>query len=390
MTNPNQSPAKTSLHEQIEQISSLLNSLRPRLVEAEAELSDRLAAINTFEFKLRSRIAKLTEKLDKLDAEIQELKRQMRWLGEGWQTDPENEADAWASGKTASESGKYRYHTASKAPRQMLAEEEKVSLKQLYRRFHPDMAVDEADREYRTQMMWAINAAYAAGNLEKLEQLLLEPDAPHTIAVQSDEEQLDLLTRELTRVQNRLQEIEDELARLDKHKSAVMMRRQEEVARKGRDWFGKVSAQLREDIAKRQIERAVLEEQLATMEDEMGEETAVFLTLKQSRRQGKLRFSFTESSGQISTRLFRRTTVAVKIIPGVAHILCRKHTRPTLFAIFPRANLKGIALILAVLRRWIGQPRFYHIVSRRLNFTIGVNKRLPAKIKRAVPQGHIK
>ncbi len=157
MTNPNQSPAKTSLHEQIEQISALLNSLRPRLVEAEAELSDRLAAISAFEFKLRSRIAKLTDKLDKLDAEIQELKRQMRWLGEGWQTDPENEAAAWASGKSASESGEYRYHTAPKAPRQTLAEEEKVSLKQLYRqlarRFHPDMAVDEADRDYRTQMM---------------------------------------------------------------------------------------------------------------------------------------------------------------------------------------------------------------------------------------------
>ncbi len=279
MTNPNQSPAKTSLHEQIEQINGLLATLRPRLVEAEAELSERLAAISAFEFKLRSRIAKLTDKLDKLDAEIAELKRKMRWLGEGWQTDPENEAAAWAAGERAADSGEYRYRETPQEPRQTLGEEEKVSLKQLYRqlarRFHPDMAVDEADREYRTQMMWAINAAYAVGDLEKLEQLLLEPDVPHTIAIQSDVEQLELLTRELTRVQNRLQEIEDELALLDKHKSAVMMRRQEEVARKGRDWFAEVEAQLREDIAKRQIERDMLEEQLANMGDEFGEGTAV-------------------------------------------------------------------------------------------------------------------
>jgi len=150
-------------------------------------------------------------------------------------------------------------------------------LKQLYRqlarRFHPDMAIDEADRDYRTQMMMAINAEYAAGDLDKLEQLLLEPDAPHTITIQSEEEQLDLLIRELMRVQNRLQEIEDELARLDKHKSAVMMRRQEEVVQKGRDWFVEVETQLRKDIAKRQIERDVLETQLANMEE--FDETAV-------------------------------------------------------------------------------------------------------------------
>ena len=82
-----------------------------------------------------------------------------------------------------------------------------------------------------------------------------------------------MLTRELTRVQNRLEEIEDELARLDKHKSSVMMRQQEKVAQDGRDWFAEVEAQLREDIAHRQIEQEVLKEQLANME--AFDETAV-------------------------------------------------------------------------------------------------------------------
>ena len=84
-----------------------------------------MAAISAFEFKLRSRIAKLTDKLDKLDAEIQELKRKMRWLGEGWQTDAENEAAAWAAGKSATEEGEFRYHEVSQEPRQNLAEAEK-------------------------------------------------------------------------------------------------------------------------------------------------------------------------------------------------------------------------------------------------------------------------
>ncbi len=269
MVQSNKSPAKTSWHEQIEKIEMLLTRLRLRLVEAEAELAERLASIAAFEFKLRSRIAKFTDKLDKLDAAIEELKRKMRWLGEGWQTDAENEAAAWAAGQTASEAGDYRYRDVPKEPRHALGKKEKASLKKLYRqlarRFHPDMSIDEADRAYRTQIMMAINAAYAAGDLDKLEQLLLEPDAPHTIVIQSETEQLDLLTRELTRVQNRLQEIEDEMARLDKHKSTVMMQRQEQVARAGRDWFAEVEAQLREDVAQRQIEHDVLQEQLANV-----------------------------------------------------------------------------------------------------------------------------
>jgi hypothetical protein len=269
MTNQGFSPAKTNWHEQIEKIEAVLTRLRPRLVEEEAALAERLAAIAAFEFKLRARITKFTDKLDVLDAAIQELKRKMRWLGEGWQTDAENEAVAWAAGQTASEAGDYRYRDVPKEPRHALGKKEKASLKKLYRqlarRFHPDMAVDKADRDYRTQLMMAINAAYAAGNLDKLEQLLLEPDAPHTIVIQSEMEQLTLLTREMTRVQNRLQEIEDELAKLDKHKSSVMMQRQEQVARAGRDWFAEVEAQLQEDIAQRQIEHDVLEVQLATM-----------------------------------------------------------------------------------------------------------------------------
>ena len=99
-------------------------------------------------------------------------------------------------------------------------------LKQLYRRlarrFHPDLVLDETDRAYRTDMMMAINAAYAAGDLDALERLANEPD---TISYEprSPEELIAALQREVDHCRRRLAEISTEMTTLERHDSSRLI-----------------------------------------------------------------------------------------------------------------------------------------------------------------------
>ncbi len=59
------------------------------------------------------------------------------------------------------------------------------SLRDLYRiaarRFHPDLASDSADREWRAAMMRQVNAAFASGDSAALQTLLDQPAVTHPI-----------------------------------------------------------------------------------------------------------------------------------------------------------------------------------------------------------------
>lgn len=257
-------------------VQAELDLLLPKLVEAEAELAERLAAISAFEFKLRARVSRLTRKLDDLEEEIAALRRRLRWLEGDWPDEMESEAAAWAAGESAAE-GDYRYRepVQAKEAQQELNKDEKAELKQLYRqlarRFHPDLALNEADRAYRTELMMAINTAYAVADLAQLQQLAQEPDSVSDVDyARQDEKLFILLQRELTRVLRRMKEIEQELATLEKHQSAKYMRQAERAASTGRNWFAEMEQQLRESVVNRRMERDILVQKLADMEDDVG------------------------------------------------------------------------------------------------------------------------
>ena len=258
------------------ELEATLAALRPQLIDAETQLADRLAAIGAFEYKLRARLESLSHRLDALQEEIDDLRAELRRYQDAldWGDDvPAVRGErGWRfSGEEAASSGRYRYHKTAETPRPTLAAEQQATLKQLYRqlarRFHPDLALDEADRAYRTDLMMAINAAYAAGDLAALERLADEPDsaprAPH-----SDKELATALQREIDHCRRRLAEIAAELATLEGHDSARLLRRAERAAAEGRDLIAELAADLRRRINEKLVERDVLETQLEEMEQE--------------------------------------------------------------------------------------------------------------------------
>ncbi len=267
---------ETDWHELVEQLKKRLDKLRPRLVDSEAELAERLAAINAFEFELRSKVGHLTHKLEKIEAEVKKLQNKLRWLGDDWLNSEMYEFGEWSMGERASAHGDYRYRNEKTATveQQELDGKETAVLKTLYRklarRFHPDMGVDADDRAYRTQMMMAINAAYAAGDLEKLQELMDKPDAAQRIDFAQNEQLLaEALRRELNRLHDRLREIKKELGRLADHPSSKMLRGAKILAGEGKDYFARLAEQLHEKIARRQIERDILQTQIEQMDEEL-------------------------------------------------------------------------------------------------------------------------
>jgi chromosome segregation ATPase len=276
------SPAGGNWREEINKLQALLEELRPRLIEAEANLAERLALISAFEFQVRARLEPLTRRLDDLQAEIDELRQKLRryrddvsglldddgpekFSGEAWRFDEQSGAAA---------SGGFRYRAVPERKTVLLKADQLATLKQLYRqlarRFHPDLALDEADRAYRTDLMMAINAAYTAGDIDKLQRLALEPSFASTLP-QTDEELAESLQREVERCQRRLREIDQERATLENHDSTRLMKRAERAATLGRDLLDELAGDLRRRISEKLVERDVLEEQLDEVERSGGE-----------------------------------------------------------------------------------------------------------------------
>lgn len=261
-------PQDNNWREQIANARKHLEAIRTQLVETEAELAERLAGINRFEFNLRTNVGQLVKRLEALDKENGILRRTLRLRNEKW-GDMDGRTTHWhLSDFEASQTGKYRYRqAASPPPATPIDKSTKAEIKQIYRelaqRFHPDMGVDENDRVYRTQMMMAINAAYAARDLKKLHALALEPDAAYLIdTAQSDAQLYAAINQEVARCQRRLAEIEAELSQLLQHPSSQLMQQKTQAEIENRDFWAELEAQLLEQIARRQVERDVLKGEL--------------------------------------------------------------------------------------------------------------------------------
>ncbi len=263
--------------ERIFALEALLAELRPQLIDAETQLADHLAAIGAFEYRLRARLESLSRRLDALQEEIDSLRAALRHTQDAldWEDAPIHAGrgeKGWRyGGEEAAASGHYRYHQTTEAPRPALAAEQQAALKQLYRqlarRFHPDLTEDEATRAYRTDLMMAINVAYAAGDLAALQRLAEEPDAAPR-GPQTDEALAAALQREVDHCRRRLAEIAAELATLERHDSARLLRRAERAAAEGRDLIAELAADLRRRINEKLVERDVLETQLEEVERE--------------------------------------------------------------------------------------------------------------------------
>lgn len=258
--------------DQLTQLRAALAQVQNELIEAEARLADRLAEINAFEFEFEARVGHLLDELAALEAEIQryteriQILRQKQIFGQAhipveqqyrrtWQRPPES---------------------APIPPRQPLDPVGEAEIKRLYRqlarRFHPDLSIDETERARRTEIMTAINQAYAARSLVELAALAQQPEtlAERDHPAQTQGQLIQALQSELKRGRRRLKEIETELRNLRYRPSVELSLEVKSARRQGRDVLAELAVELAQKVARRTVERDMLKAQFDQLGPESG------------------------------------------------------------------------------------------------------------------------
>jgi DNA repair exonuclease SbcCD ATPase subunit len=253
--------------EKVKRLRLELDQLRAELATAESELNSQLEDVQAFEFRFEAHVGQLLDQLATLESEVNsyltriKLMRHQQSFGEsGPSFDPVEEQfrQTWH----------HEPETAVPQPPATPPPATQAQLKKIYRQlarqFHPDLAIDEADRQYRTAKMAAINDAYKAQSMVELLALAEELEAHQSrqqAAAPLDQEMAQALQEEIDRCRRRLRSIDNELQNLP-NRSMVDLALQVKLARReGRDLLAEMASELERKIARKTAERDMLRSQ---------------------------------------------------------------------------------------------------------------------------------
>jgi hypothetical protein len=242
-----------------------LKKAQDDLAEAEKQLKEEQAEITKLERRLQLRLGRQLEQLSKLDEELDEYRDKIQRYRS---PDP----DALDAGYLPVEE-QYRrvWHSADgedpakeSDPGSSMDEKQfKRLYRRLARRYHPDLARDQDEREIRNVQMAALNEAYEAGSLIELAALAgnaKDPTGAGEVAG-TDQQMIKILKKELATVRRRTLLIQNELENLH-NLPTVQLSLQVKIARRsGRDLLAEMARDLKRQIARKTAERDLLKDQ---------------------------------------------------------------------------------------------------------------------------------
>lgn len=259
-----------------------LNEVLAELHTAEVELEALRGQLRSFEETVDSRLGSLLDKLSDLNAETTELDEKLRHIrevrlfgpdlmqyldGAPRAARPYKLADmpptelTHRKGFTAKPE-----NTSANADKQI--PEIKVLYRRLARRYHPDLARNDADRAQSNDQMKEINRAYAAGDLPTLMKLagMSMPygiDFPQPVQPQSISRQP---MSEMESAQRKLSELRQQISRLS-NLPIVRLSLDVKLARhQGRDLLREMEAELQYKVARKIAECDYLRSQIVANE----------------------------------------------------------------------------------------------------------------------------
>ena len=252
-TQPHLTPEAKHLAEQ----ERLLEELTDQLTAKEAEFAETGSAFARFRAEYLRRFAPLYVELDRLEAEI------ARRIAHEEAT-PAAHAKAAAASARAEESQKalgdgQAAEAADETGPVVVPPELKALYRDAAKRIHPDLATDEAEKERRTTLMAALNAAYDAGDSDAIERIL-DGEASRPEAITGDDigSRLMRVIRKIAQVRGRFTELVELNAALRTDPLFVLFEQCRDDWEAGGDALAEDEASLRERLASAHARLAAL------------------------------------------------------------------------------------------------------------------------------------
>jgi hypothetical protein len=151
--------------------------------------------------------------------------------------------------ESASDAGRFAEALAPDAPAFNPDGETKQMFRRLAQQIHPDRALDEDDRAWRTQLMSEANRAYRHGDTRSLREIAALWEEQPASRRGTGDPSASLLQAQLQRLRARLSRIEGELHRLFGSQLYELFIAARQARRQNRDLLGEMAARLKSAIA---------------------------------------------------------------------------------------------------------------------------------------------
>lgn len=270
--------------EEIIRLDEELAAARQQLLDAEQELAEEQAAVNSFRMHCRLKLDAWIENLLTLQTKRQSLLTRIELMKQATDLDfSSDETDPFWEPESADTPGHESTNEGdgcdeslilpTDTPRDKAAE--KRLYRQLARKFHPDLGVTAVEIAYRTEMMAAVNIAYRQDDVQALYDLAGEMDPSERLEIAAIRNiEIRQLRRQIIQCQRRRKRAERRLAALRRENTARLWRKARYLDESGTDWWEVVRREIEQAIVITESEVQRLQKQLQALSTEQQERTA--------------------------------------------------------------------------------------------------------------------
>ena len=223
-----------------------LQGLENRMIELELQLASLRAELAAFEKIYLKTVGLFYAELDEIEAKIADLNAVR---------DPSNE-EAQETARQARQKAAESHSAVHELSQQLIAKSFKPSpeLKGLYReiarRIHPDLAIDEEDRARRQKFMARANWAYEDGNEAYLKAILEDYESnPDTVVGEGIGAELVRVIRKIAQVGRRLREIDEDTEQVLTSELAQLKLRADKATKEGLDLLEEMAESVRDEMS---------------------------------------------------------------------------------------------------------------------------------------------